>query len=446
MSKTKKFLACVVLLCFVFVSTADALLWFLAGVIRAGVVAVSTFISTPMGQSIVRSAVNHAMVLGGLAYLYYDRGAAVPSGERYIQVSLTNTKAAVQELHNQGSIFSGVPAYPPPAGGCTAPHLSNPMPGSNVSKTSISAPSSPCGGSPIGENIEFTWPILYQGPPYDVVTSWASAHFLNENNSYPASQGWYVCGWYYQGYQVNNGQHKGTYYLCKGDPPPLVPISGADIDNAVNHIFTNDDLKGYVQDAVGRDIQAGGTLVASPVAGEPVITVGEGGTSKEWPSGTSEQEIESWFNNAPSGGSSPSASASDIGSAVGSAVNPALNDLKVSTNAVKASVDAVNEKVGNNPGSASVPSYDSDYTNPVENNISDRIGSFIGSNPIIGAINGSHLSLSGAVCSVSNGSSVFGKPLTLDFCWMESYLKMFGNVMVIFAGLTAAFIIFRRGD
>lgn len=507
MSKTKKFLVCVVLLCFIFASTADAILWFLAGVIRAGAVAVSAFVSTPIGQSVVRSAINHVMVLGGLAYWYFDRGSTVPPAERYIQVELTNTKAAVQNLNASGEIFPGVPpggsagfylssctqkVIYSETGKCTAPSLPNPSPGSNSSKTSVSAPASPCGGFSVYQNMEYTWPILYQFSPYNIETSWAAAHYLNEGNSFPASQGWYVCGWAYGGYFPSMGQHKGTYSLCRGEipvschwecaqqerdgqcsavgsptsgyntgvacasPSPATTcaslVSEEDIDEAVGYIFTNDDLKKYMQDAIGKDMMAGGSLVSTPIAGEPITVIGSGGTSKEWASGTSEQEMSAWVNNSPSTGSSPSASASDIGSAVGTALGTPLNDLKASVNGVKAStdgvkasVDAINEKVGESPGSASVPSYDSDYTNPTENNISNRITSFVSSNPIIGAISGSHLSLSGAVCSASVGSA-FEKPLTLDFCWMEQYLVMFGNVLVIFAGLTAAFIIFRRGD
>lgn len=403
MSKTKKFLVCVVLLCFVFVSTADAILWFLAGAIRAGVIAVSAFVSTPIGQSIVRSAVNH-VIIGGVAYWYLDRGSAVPASEKYVQVTLTDTKAEAQKLKDEGKIFSD------PDSGQWA-----------VAVYSLAPPGGPYPGCS----------TLYWG--YEMGKKWC--YSINNTGTYTSV--------------APLGPVIGGYPNCEYDmagftsPRVCATLDRSGIES--QKIFDDPAMKTRVQDALGRDIQRGGTLVATPVSGEPITVVGADGASKEWPSGYSEQDVASWLNSTPSTASSPSASASDIGSAVGSAVNPTLGILKTSVDGVKTSVDAIDTKLGTNPGNTTAPSYDSDYTNPTENSIADRLGSFISSNPIIGAISGSHLSLSGAVCSASVGSA-FEKPLTLDFCWMESYLIMFGNVMVIFSGLTAAFIIFRRGD
>lgn len=424
MSKTKKFLVCVVLLCFIFVSTADALLWFLAGVIRAGVVAVSTFVSTPMGQAVVRSAVNHAIV-GGAAYWYFNRGDSVPPAEKYIQVTLTDTKAEVQAMKNEGKIFSsGFATSIPFKGYITL------WDGVNPGKYEIRT-------NPSGSLFCLPCPENY---PDLTHTCFGSGGFYSYS-CYESTWDWRASALTYGG-------------VCTAAQKAVYPSDPATLTVETEKIFTNSDLKTRIQAALGRDIQRGGALVEAPVPGEPITVVGENGTSKEWPSGYSEQDVAAWLGNTPTAFDTAPASvtATDIGTAVGTAVNTNLTNIKTSVDGVKtsadgvkASVDAVNAKLGTNPGNLSSPSYDNSYTNPTENSIGDRIGSFISSNPIIGAINGSHLSLSGAVCSATVGAS-FGKPLTLNFCWMESYLILFGNVMVIFAGLTAAFIIFRRGD
>ncbi|MDP3013749.1 MAG: hypothetical protein Q8M92_05860, partial [Candidatus Subteraquimicrobiales bacterium] len=112
---SKLFVAFVIFLIvsFAFVSTSQAILWWIAGAVRAGVVTVGAFLSTPQGQAIARSCINHAIVLGGVAYLYFDRGSTPPASERYIQVTLTGAQAVVK-----GAIASGaVTTIGTPSGG-----------------------------------------------------------------------------------------------------------------------------------------------------------------------------------------------------------------------------------------------------------------------------------------------------------------------------------------
>jgi hypothetical protein len=82
---------------------SHAVLWWLAGLVRAGTVAVGAFVKTPVGKSVVRSAVNHALV-GGLAYWYLDRGSGVPPTERYVQVALTSAKSEALAMKTEGQI------------------------------------------------------------------------------------------------------------------------------------------------------------------------------------------------------------------------------------------------------------------------------------------------------------------------------------------------------
>lgn len=186
-----------------------------------------------------------------------------------------------------------------------------------------------------------------------------------------------------------------------------------------------DPVKGNeVLTALGTDIQAGGSFSSTVPSGASVVNMG---------GDVYETNNYGDANGFISAGSTGSGGSLDTGEGI---TKQEVQD---------AVSGALTEKLGTNPGGITSPSYDNSYENPTENNISSRITSFISSNPIISAINGSHLSLSGATCTATVGST-FDKPLTLDFCWMASYLTMFGNVMVIFAGLAAAFIIFRRGD
>lgn len=453
MTKTKKFFVVIILLCFIFVNTADAILWLLAGVVRAGVVRAAAFISTPIGQSVVRSAVNHVLV-GGAAYLYLNRGDSVPPAEKYIQVSLTSTKTAVQTMKDEGKIL----ASSTPSGGWSYSY--------SLYDTGV-APERDTWIKPVADG------------------SLACRHVRVITNGQETSLYWdggYTYGpEHYSHENVQNGTFSSAL-PCDASEKTVWVGSDSQKDIAAAAVMADSHMRGEAVAAIGEDLIRSAFLVSAPVAGEPVIDIGADGSTKEFASDAPESDITSWINNTniATSGMSAGATAADIGAAVGSAVNSTIttvktsvdavktstdavktstdavktsvdgvktsvDGVKASTDGVKASVDAVNTKLGTNPGNATAPSYDSDYTNPTENNISDRLGSFISSNPIIGAISGSHLSLSGAVCSATVGAA-FGKPLTLNFCWMESYLIMFGNVMVIFAGLTAAFIIFRRGD
>lgn len=95
------------------------------------------------------------------------------------------------------------------------------------------------------------------------------------------------------------------------------------------------------------------------------------------------------------------------------------------------------------PPFPSAPTYDTSMDTPAKKSWPSLITSFMSSNPIVSAINGSHMELSGAQCSFTVGSA-FGKPLSMNWCWMTSYLDSFGTLALTFASLTAVWIIFRR--
>lgn len=415
----KKLTAVVLVLLLLFsVPLADAYLGAvisLATVLRVGAIYIAQVWRNEAVRSVVKSVLGH-IVAGTLAYLAYDRGTSAPPAERYINVDLAGVKSTVAAM----------------AVTATTPSWSSSVP-------VVLRSGSQCSNGGMYNYWDWTGsPTGYTMCCTTGASLWYSAVPVN-NNYVVCSSGIVVT--------MNSDCH-----VCTASDKTAFSAN-----TQANTVMDDATKSAAVANAIGVAVQGGGTLAASPATGAVVVPLG--GDVAET---SSYAESNSFVTAArSSGGSSGSAgpTATEIGTAVGTAVNTNLtaiktstdgvktsvDGVKTSTDGVKAAVDAINEKVGVNPGSLTAPTYDNTYTNPTENSISDRIGSFISSNPIIGAISGSHLSLSGAVCSASVGSA-FEKPLTLDFCWMETYLTMFGNVMVIFAGLTAAFIIFRRGD
>lgn len=408
---------------FVFVSVSDAIFWLLAGAIRAGAIAIAAFVSTPFGQTIVRSVINHVIV-GGLAYWYFDRGPGAPSAERYVEVGLTNTTAEIQVMKNEGKILS---QNSPPEGWATSLGVTGWQPAGSGCDCDLW----PNGQGPFPCWVER---VVVGGGMASLKNKW-SGEFVTfaASTSYPTF-GYIGCTTY------GGGQWQGyDLYLSTSEEKSTYGQSTIARDIAAAAIMADDGMKARIQDALGADMQRGGTLVSTPVANEPIMVVGVDGVSKEFPSGYSESDVSAYLGSTPSPAVGGSAGGMGTGgTGIGDIINSGLNG-------VKGSVDAINSKLGDNPGNVTAPIYNGDYTNPTENSISDRITSFIGSNPIISAIKGSSIQLNGGSCSVS-GSSIFGKNLNLNFCWAEQYLSLFGNIMVIFSGLTAAFIIFKRGD
>jgi hypothetical protein len=322
-SKLLRLIALSLILSLALVSYADAYVWWLiAGAVRVGTIAVSALVSSELFWPAVRVAVDYA-VLGGLAYMYFDRGASTePSSERYVQVDLVNTKAAATTLKDSGSILTAVP----PGGwstsnqntvvtdGCSVDSGPFPCQAYKVSDSGGTGIAQYGGQTPCGGD---TYALRAKYRLYTAYGQWTGEQcsLIIANTSQKAA---------YQASEVSRVA-------------------------AVATIQASPSLTATVQDAVGKDMQAGGTFVGTPTSGMPVEVVGQGGRTKEFGTGYTDGQVNDWLALSAqyNSGTSTTSNVTDVSGVVSglSSVNTSVGLVKTSVDGVKTSVDAAKTSV-----------------------------------------------------------------------------------------------------
>lgn len=429
-NKLISIIAIILIISFVFVATGDAILWLLGGVIRAGVVAVTTFVSTPMAKTVIRSAINHVL-LGGAAYWYFKRADGVPETEQYIQVDLANTKTELSAMKAEGKILPSAPpagwgnytSSPPgglgdngcnPYGGPYPCSISRHCDAYNSGKMCITTPA---GG--YATKIEFR-----------VFTSWGSYYNTGDDLA------------------VATAGQRAAY-----------PVSDFIKDAAVEAVFADSALKSRIQDALGTDMQRGGTLVESPIPGEPVTQVGVDGASKEWGSGYAESELSAWLQNTPSY-TSEDVGFDDSGIVAGlSSVKTSVDAAKTSVDAVKTSVDGLKNGLvaetgagaGQTGASDAVPGksivgdgFDNSITQEDRDSISSKVTSFLANNPLTSLFVNSGISADQA-SACSWPVNISGREVTFSITDYAGFLNAFGSIILLLACVWSIFIALGRG-
>ncbi|MDP3013987.1 MAG: hypothetical protein Q8M92_07085, partial [Candidatus Subteraquimicrobiales bacterium] len=175
-------------------------------------------------------------------------------------------------------------------------------------------------------------------------------------------------------------------------------------------------------------IQAGGTLVSTPVAGEPVVDIGADGSSKEFPAGTSDAEINGWLDSTPSAGA-------------GAGAGGGLTQDQAKT----AVTDAITEKLGDST-LPSDPTFDSSVPGeqPVEADYKSLLTDFFNAHPLRAITQTAQITTSSEVCSVSG--VVGDMTLTFSFCELESLLHLLGIAFVLICTVRSFFIAMGVGE
>jgi hypothetical protein len=419
---------------FSFVSVSHAFLWLLGGAVRAGVIAIGSFLTTELGKQVLRVALDY-VAIGAAAYLYYDRGAAPPPSEKYVQVSLPNTKATVSAMKDEGKVLK----YAPSSGWATGR---------------------------VNLQYQYTNPCGYARQGYD--PSPAGTTFCASADTHCSGTTVYsserrVGSWETGCPHCELGQ--GNWNVCTQAQKDGYAIAPEQLDADATYVWSNADLKGRITDSIGRDMQAGGTLVESKAsAGLPTIVVGADGASKEFPEGYADSDVNDWLATSPSystavdnssvvsGLASVKTSADAVKTSVDAvktsvdAAKTSVDAAKTSVDGVKASVDAINAKIPSGSYTGGSGSGHGAYSAPSSTPFATSWGTFktnMQGTAMFGLASGFFTAVpsSGQAGEyVINGGATFGSH-AFQFSWLTAAFVVLRSIVIVACSYVAVRIV-----